>query len=55
MILRTPSPILEFSKMQNQVWMIEFFYELDFMLHNAWLDIPYVFFRFIEVINDKHT
>ena len=55
MILRTPSPILEFCKMHNQVWMIEFSYEWDFMLHNAWLDIPYVFLIFIEMISDKHT
>ena len=55
MILRTPSPILEFCKMHNQVWMIEFSYEWDFMLHNARLDIPYVFLRFIKVINHKHT
>ena len=55
MILRTPSPILEFCKMQNQAWMIEFSCEWDFMLHNAWLDIPYVFLLFIEMIRDKHT
>ena len=41
--------------MQNQVWMIEFSYEYDSMLHNAWLDIPYVFLLFIEIISDKHT
>ena len=35
--------------------MIEFSCECDFMLYNAWLDIPYVFLCFIEVINDKHT
>jgi hypothetical protein len=40
MFWRTPSPILEFCRMQNQVLMIEFSCEFDFMLHNAWLDIP---------------
>ena len=41
--------------MHNQVWMIEFSYECDSILHNAWLDIPYVFLLFIEMISDKHT
>ena len=30
--------------MQNQVCMIEFSYECDFMLHKAWLDIVFSFF-----------
>ena len=44
MFCRTPSHVLEFCRMQNQVWMIEFSYECDFMLHNAWLDIVFYFF-----------
>ena len=55
MFWRTLSPILEFCEIQNQVWMIKFSYECDSMLHNAWLDIPYVFLLFIEIISDKHT
>ena len=53
MFWRTPSPILEFCRMQNQVWMIELSCECISMLHNAWLDIPCVFLHFIEMINDK--
>ena len=30
--------------MHNQVWMIEFSCECDFMLHNAWLDIVFSLF-----------
>ena len=41
--------------MQNLAWMIEFSYECDSMLHNAWLNIPYVFLLFVEMISDKHT
>ena len=41
--------------MQNLAWMIEFSYECDSMLHNAWLNIPYVFFLFVEMISDKYT
>ena len=41
--------------MGSRKWMIEFSYECDFMLHNAWLDIPCVFLCFIEMISDKHT
>jgi len=41
--------------MQNLAWMIEFSYECDSMLHNAWLDIPYVFLLFIAMSSDKHT
>jgi hypothetical protein len=55
MFWRTTPPILEFYRIQNQVWMIEFSYGCDFMLHNAWLDIPCVFIHFIEMISDKHT
>ena len=54
-VLKNSIPILEFCEMQNQVWMIEFSYECDSMLHNAWLDIPYVFLLFIEMISDTHT
>ena len=52
---KTPSPRLEFCIMQNLAWMIEFSYECDYMLHNAWLNIPYVFLLFVEIISDKHT
>ena len=52
-VLKNSIPILEFCEMQNQVWMIKFSYECDSMLHNAWLDIPYVFLLFIEIISDK--
>ena len=55
MFWRIPSLIHEFCRMQNQVWMIEFSYECDFRLHNAWLLIPCVFLCFIEMISDKHT
>ena len=52
---RTPSPRLEFCRMQNLAWMIEFSYKCDSLLHNAWLNIPYVFILFVEMISDKHT
>ena len=41
--------------MQNLARMIEFSYECDSLLHNAWLNIPYVFLLFVEMISDKHT
>ena len=34
--------------MHNQVWIIKFSYECDSMLHNAWLDIPYVFLLLLK-------
>ena len=55
MFLNNSIPRLKFCRMQNLAWMIEFSYEYDSMLHNAWLDIPYVFLLFIEMISDKHT
>jgi hypothetical protein len=51
---RTLSPTLEFCRMQNQVWLMEFSCECDSMLHNTWLNLPRVFLCFIEMISDKH-
>jgi hypothetical protein len=39
--------------MQNQVWMIEFSCECDFMLHNAWLDMVFSFFLLKWLVTNK--
>jgi hypothetical protein len=39
----------------NQVWVIELSHECVLMLHNAWLNVPYVFIlSSFEVSSDKH-
>ena len=57
MFWRTRSPILEFCRVQKQVWMIELSYECDSMLHHVWLNIPYGFILpfFTQMISDRTT
>jgi len=40
MILKKFSPTLEFSNMQNQVWMVALSDECASLLNDVWLDLP---------------